>query len=55
MLTLTLTTHSYSPPDIDVFSTPPTTPMTSEPPSESVIRHSHPGEPRTGVVSRVGR
>ena len=40
MLTLTLTTHSYSPPDIDVFSTPPTTPMTSEPLSESVIRPS---------------
>lgn len=30
---------SYSP-DIDVFTTPPTTPMTSEPPNESIIRPS---------------
>ena len=29
----------YSP-DLDVFTTPPTTPMTSEPPNESVIRPS---------------
>lgn len=27
-------------PDVDVFSTPPTTPMTSEPPSESALRPS---------------
>jgi NAD+ kinase len=30
---------SYSP-DLDVFTTPPTTPMTSEPPNESIIRPS---------------
>jgi NAD+ kinase len=30
---------SYSP-DVDVFTTPPTTPMTSEPPNESIIRPS---------------
>jgi NAD+ kinase len=29
----------YSP-DLDVFTTPPTTPMTSEPPNESIIRPS---------------
>src|SRR6266702_110690 len=34
-----LTPLPYSP-DVDVFSTPPTTPMTSESPSESVIRPS---------------